>query len=100
MEFPRDARPLVDACFQPCVELPPQLLQPQLIEPPEQNQKSNHARQAEPQGLVVRRSDGKIQERSGLVPHPAVIASDDVEAILPWTKIRIERLPSRAHVLP
>src|SRR5260221_6885782 len=100
MEFASDACPLADACFQSCVELPRQLPQSQLIERPEQRQKRGHAQRAEPNRLVVRRGYGKIQERSSLVPHTAVVASHDAEAVLAWRKIGIERLPSVAGLLP
>src|SRR6266478_5429121 len=100
MEFASDARPLVDPCFQPCVELPRQLTQSQLIEPPKQCQERSRARQAEPGSLVVRRGYGKIQERSGLVPHTAVIASHDAKAVVARREIRIESLTAIASVLP
>src|SRR5713226_8860132 len=100
MEFAGDACPLADACFQSCVELPRQLLQPQLIEPPKQCQKHRYTRQTEPRGLVVRRGYGKIQERSGLIPHPAVIASHNAEAVVARREIRIESLTAIASILP
>ncbi len=100
MEFASDARPLIDPCFQPCVELPRQLPQSQMIERPQRNQKRRHAGQLEPSGLVVGRRDGKIQRIPRLVPHSTVIASHHPEAVLAWTKIGIERLPPRPRVLP
>src|SRR6266852_9192069 len=100
MQFSRDARPLADALFQAHIELPRQLLQPQLIERSEQCQKGGHARQAEPRGLVVRRSYGKIKERAGLVPYATVIASAHAEPVVAGREIRIERLPASANILP
>src|SRR6266852_9003266 len=100
MEFASDARPLVDPCFQPCVELPRQLTQSQFIEHPKQCHKRRYTRQTEPRGLVVRRGYGKIQERSGLIPHTAVVASRNAEAVVAWWQIAIERLPAIADILP
>src|SRR6266852_4092214 len=100
MEFASDARPLVDPCFQPCVELPRQLTQSQFIEHPKQCHKRRYTRQTEPRRLVVRRGYGKIQERSGLIPQTAVIASDDAEAVVARREIRIESLTAIASVLP
>ena len=74
--------------------------QTQPIEAPEQRQKRGHARHMEPDGLVVRRGDGKIERCAGLVPHPAVIAGRDAEAVVARRKIVVERLPAVANVLP
>src|SRR6266403_6085070 len=100
VQVPRDARPLIDALFQTHIELLCQLPQPQLIESPKQCHKRRYTRQAEPRGLVVCRGYGKIQERSGFIPHTAVIASHDAEAVVARREIRIERLTASASVLP
>src|SRR5208283_2993439 len=71
-----------------------------LINRPEDRQKREHAQRAKPRRLPVRRGDGEVQERARLVPHPAVIASRHAEAIVAGSKIRIERLPAIADVLP
>src|SRR5690242_17944057 len=100
MEFASDARPLVDACFQSCVELPRQLPQSQLIEHPKQCQKRGHKRQTEPDGLVIGWGDGKVQERAGFVPHAAVVGRNDAEAIVTRRKISVESLSPIASFLP
>ena len=100
MQFPRDARPLVDALFQAHVELPRQLMNAELIERPEQCQESCHARQTEPCGLVIRRRDGEIQESAGFVPHTAVVARRHAETVAARRKIAIEGLPASVGVLP
>src|SRR6266850_175716 len=100
VQIPRDARPLIDALFQTHIELLCQLPQPQLIASPKQCHKRRYTRQAEPRGLVVCRGYGKIQERSGFIPHTAVIASHDAEAVVARREIRIERLTAVASVLP
>ena len=53
-----------------------------------------------PGRLVVRRRDREIQGRAGLVPHAAVVARRDAEAVIAGTKIVVERLAARADVLP
>ena len=100
VQVPRDARPLIDALFQTHIELLRQLPQPQLIKRSERCQKSGHTQRSKPNRLVVGRSNGEIQERPRLVPHAAVIAGDDAEAVLAWRKIGVERLPTIAGVLP
>src|SRR5258708_781061 len=70
------------------------------IQRPQQYQKSGRARRAKPGGLVVRRVDGKIERRAGLVPHAAVVAGDHAETVIAWRKIVIERLSFIANVLP
>ena len=67
---------------------------------PQQHHKRAHTQCAEPIRLPVRRSDGKIQERTGLIPHPAVIASHHAEAVLAGSRTGIERLPPSVGVLP
>ena len=61
---------------------------------------SNHDRHTEPDGLVVRWRDRKIQKRTRFVPHAAVIARDYAEAVAAGRKIGIERLPASPGVLP
>ena len=53
-----------------------------------------------PRGLIVRRCDGKLERIAGLVPHPAVIAGDYVEAVLARGQIRILRLTDVDDFLP
>ena len=77
-----DACPLADARFQPMLNCSRHLMEAKPIQAPEQCQKSGHARRTEPGGLVVRRGDGEIQGRAGLVPHAAVIAGDHAEAVV------------------
>src|ERR1700746_2675726 len=100
MQFPRDARPLVDACFQTRVESLLELMKPELIQRPKQRQESSRTEPAEPVRLVVRRGYGNIQERSGLVPYTAVIASHNAEAVVARREIRIESLTAIAGILP
>ena len=95
-----DARALVDALFQARVEFLRDLMEAVPVQRPEQSQKSGRARRLEPSGLIVRRGDGKIEGRAGLVPHAAVIAGHHAEAVIAWRKIVIERLPFIADVLP
>ena len=73
VEIPRDACPLVDALLQPNIKLMRDVSQPELIEGSEQRHQAGHARQPEPDGLVVRRGDGKVQECAGFVPHAVLV---------------------------
>src|SRR5580700_5518767 len=82
MEFSRDACPLVYTRLQTCGELLLELMQPELIERPEQSQKCGHTQNAEPSGLVVRRRDGEIQECAGLVPHAAVVGGGHAKNVI------------------
>src|SRR6267142_123896 len=100
MKFLRDPGPFPDTLFQTDVESPCQLPQPQLVKRTEQGQKGGDARQTEPAGLIVRWSDGKIQERAGLVPDSAVIAGTHAKAVVAWRNIAVVRLPAIAGVLP
>src|SRR5258708_4793338 len=100
MQITGDARPLADSRFQLHIELLRDLMEPEPMKAPEQRQKSGHARHLEPTGLIVRREDGKIKGRAGLVPHAAVIAGCDAEAVIAWRKIVIERLSFIANVFP
>ena len=92
MQVPRDARPLADALFQAYVEPVRQLTHSELIKRPEQHHKSRRAAQAEPDRLVVRRRDGKIQKRARLVPHTAVIARRHAKRVLARPEVRILHL--------
>ena len=100
VQFAGDARPLVDPLVEARVEFLRDLMEPVPVQRPKQSQKSGGARRLEPGGLVVRRFDGKIEGCAGLIPHAAVIGCYDAEAVVAWRKIRIERLPFIAHVLP
>src|SRR4029077_16180892 len=100
VQFSRNASALTHARFQPDRKLVPQFPNTESIESPEQCQKSSHARYTEPGGLVVGRGDGEIQECAGLVPHTAIVAGGDAEAVVAGREIGIERLPAGAHVTP
>src|SRR5262249_3484702 len=63
-------------------------------------QKRDHTQRTEPPGLVIRRSHGEIERSAGLVPHAAVVAGHDAEAIIARRQIVIERLATRAGILP
>src|SRR5260370_14368708 len=80
--------------------LTPHLLDTDLIQRQKHSQGSGRAQRAEPGSLVVGRGDGEIQECAGLVPHTAVIAGSDAEAVVAGSKIGIERLPAVPPVPP
>src|SRR5262245_58431951 len=67
--------------------------------PHERDDRGDRQRQ-EPAGLVIRRRHGKIEMRTGFVPHTAVVARGDAEAVVARTKIVVERLPTSPNVLP
>src|SRR5262245_5842303 len=67
---------------------------------PDKRDHTSNRERAEPGGLVVRRGYRQADEGSGLVPDTAIVAGDHAEAIFAGTKIVVERLPARAHVLP
>jgi hypothetical protein len=59
------------------------------------------ARSVEPGGLIVSRINGELQAVSCLLPHTAVVASDDAEAVRAWRSIRVlhpELVDSRSPV--
>ena len=100
VQLPRDAHPLLHAPVQLRAELPPDLIEPQPVQPPEHGQKGGHARRVEPSGLIVRRRDGELQRIAGFVPDAAVIAGDDAEAVLAGRKTCIYRSATISAVLP
>ena len=53
-----------------------------------------------PGGLVVGRRDREIEVRAGFVPHAAVVAGDDAEAVIARRQVGVEGLPPIAGVLP
>src|SRR5579862_2267930 len=95
-----DAQALIDSALEIRVEFPRDLIQTIPVQPPQQYEKGRHARNAEPDSLIVRRVDKEIQKIAGLIPHAAVIAGHDAETVVAWRKIVIERLPLIACVLP
>jgi len=82
-----DAGALSDALLQAYVEYPRDLTQAQLIQPPHHNKKGGDARRPKPIGLPVRRRNGEIERRALLVPHAAVVAGHDLEAVVTGRKI-------------
>src|SRR5260370_15583077 len=72
MQVPRDARALADALFQPHVELPRHLTEPEVIKRSEQCQKCGHARPAEPPCLPEYRIH--ITRSRSLRIHPTPIS--------------------------
>src|SRR5436190_3040092 len=92
VQVPRDPLALFESLFHACSHLSRHLTQPQLVDRPEQHEKSNREQQPEPGGLVIGRSDGEIEVGAGLVPHAAVVTGHDAEAIVAWRKVGIERL--------
>src|SRR5258708_35338274 len=76
------------------------MLNSELINASQECQKSSEAGRTKPRGLVVRRSNGKIQECSGLIPDAVIIAGDYAKLVFPRAQPRIERLPTRVSVLP
>src|SRR5208337_132638 len=59
------------------------------INGPEQRHKREYAQRAEPIRLPVRWGDGKLQSIAFFIPHPAVIAGSNVEAVSPGRQIRV-----------
>src|SRR5580698_7049475 len=100
MQIAGHARPFVDSRFHLRIEMLRDLMKAVPVQAPEQYQKSGQARRLEPTSLIVCRGDGKIEGGAGLIPHAAVIAGHHTEAVIAWSKIVIERLPSIAGVLP
>src|SRR5580704_13429432 len=100
VQFPGDARTFIDTRFHARVKSLRDLMEPVPVERPKQYEKSGHARHAEPGGLIVRRGDGKIEGRAGLVPHTAVVAGHHAEAVAAWIEIGIECLPFIDDLLP
>src|SRR6185369_628267 len=100
VQVSRDPLALFESLFHARAHLPRHLTQPQLVDHAEQHEKSDREQHPEPGGLVIGRSDGEIEVGAGLVPHAAVITSDDAETISAGRKIVIERLPAIADVLP
>src|SRR5262245_52268974 len=76
------------------------LSQSQFIEGRDQDDQSSYQRQAKPHGLVIRRVDGKIEGRAGLVPYAAVVAGAHAKSVVAWRKIVVESLPARSGFLP
>src|SRR5208283_5083434 len=70
------------------------------IQRPQQCQRSGHARQTEPGGLVPGRIDRKIEGRACLVPHAAVIAGHHAEAVVTWLEVRILHFAFVDDLLP
>src|SRR4029077_786770 len=56
--------------------------------------------QPKPSPLVVRRSDGEIQECSGFIPDAAVVASSNPEAVLARRNAHIKRLAAIPYIMP
>ena len=96
VQFTGYTRAFVDTLVQAYVEFLRDLVETEPIQRPEQSQKSGHARQTEPSGLVIRRRDGKFQECAGFVPHTVVVARAHAETVVAWSKIAIEGLPAIA----
>jgi len=88
------------ALLHPRREFLADLMEAVAVERPEKCQKSSHARRAEPGGLVIRRGDGEIERVAGLIPHAAVIAGGDAEAVAAWIEIGIECPPFIDDLLP
>src|SRR4029450_13461418 len=82
------------------VELMRELPDTKSISGPEQEQEKNQNGQAEPRGLVEGRGDGKIQQRTFLVPHAAVVRGYQAEAVGAWREGRVDRLATVAGILP
>ena len=55
---------------------------------------------AKPVGLVIRRSDGKIQPRSAIVPDAVTVRRSDVKTVLAGWQIAVEGLSAGSRVLP
>src|ERR1700691_5295198 len=100
VQFPGDARTFIDTRFHARVKSLRDLMEAVPVQPPEHQEEGGCACRLEPSGLIIRRADGKIEGRAGLVPHSAVIAGGDAKAVIAWRKIVIERLPFIANVLP
>src|SRR5262249_16165396 len=67
---------------------------------PQQRQSRDDRRRAEPRRLVTGGRDRERERGAGLVPDTAVVRRDHAEPVLAWRKIRVERLPAIASVLP
>src|SRR5580692_7815122 len=95
-----DASSLIDTRFQPDRELPLQVSNSELITCPQQKQKHGCAGRVKPGRLVKRRSDRKIEESACLVPHAIVVRGDYAKAIMSRPEVSVDRLTSRAWILP
>src|SRR5262249_9293177 len=95
-----DPLPFVEPPLHASLNGPRDLTHAELINCCEHDKERSHTRQTKPDGLVVRRGDGKIQKCPDLVPYAAIIAGHRSEAVAARWEIRIERLAPTARVLP
>src|SRR5579871_677221 len=100
MQVARDAGALGNTRVQGSLEIPSDLPQAQQIECPEKSSNSHKTERAEPGGLPVGRRNREVERCTLLVPHAAVVARDDAEAILAGRKVIVEGLTAVADVLP
>src|SRR5580704_17345080 len=89
MQLSCNTHALAYSCFQSSRVLLPDDMKTPLIKCPEHRQESNHAEQLEPDGLVIRRKNRKIQRSTDLVPHSVVITCDHVEVIIAGRQARV-----------
>src|SRR5262249_47280275 len=100
VELSRDPRPFVDALLQARIELIGESTDSKLMESEQQRERRDYDHCAKPCRLVVGGRDRKIDDGAGFVPHAAVVGRDDAEPIIAWGQVSIERLPTRASILP
>jgi hypothetical protein len=81
VQLSRDTRPLINPCLLPDGELMPKLLKAELVQSPQQKKRRCPAQKLEPRCLLIRRKNGKIENRAYLIPHTVVIAGDHSKLI-------------------
>src|SRR5262249_11777759 len=70
------------------------------IHRPEQREERDYRCRPYRRALVPRGRDRELQDVPGLVPHAAVVAGDDAEAVRARTQIAVVRLAVSAHLTP
>src|SRR5882724_2061126 len=72
------------------------LLHAHQVQQPQSADDRGDTKRGEPKRLIEGWYDRKVQTCAGFVPHPVVVAGDDLEPIVARRQIGVERLPSRA----
>src|SRR5215472_2092015 len=100
MQFAGNPDSIADALLKRRRELRLNLVGAQEVQRPEPPNKGGGTKNFEPGGLVIRRSDRKLQRCACLVPYAAVVAGDHAEGVMAWRKIGVKRLPAIADIPP
>jgi hypothetical protein len=89
VQLPRNPRPLADAGVQCQRELIVQSPHPEQVAGPQQSHHTSGAERTKPTGLVIRGGHRELEGVPLFVPHAAVVAGHDTEAVCARREVRV-----------